>query len=69
MNNWNSEITNNPDDDYNLYIELLNGEDYVGKIFRDTDKKLKLQVYSDESTSSIPCDWLMKIIESAEKDI
>lgn len=68
MGSWTSEITNNPDDDFNLYIELLNDEDYIGRIFRDKDKMLKLQLYCEESIN-IPCEWLSEIINRAKNDI
>lgn len=68
MEEWDSEITNNPNDDFNLYIEIIERDNYVGRIYRDRDNMLKLQLYSDKSIN-IPCEWLSALIESARKDI
>lgn len=67
MDNWNAEITNNPDDDYPLYIEIIKNENHIGRIIRDENQELRLHFYNEES--NITCEWLLKIIESAKKDI
>jgi hypothetical protein len=68
MSEWTSEITNNPDDDYNLMIEILNDDEYVGRIYKE-NSKLVLQIYETEKKISIPYNWLLKIMISAEKEL
>lgn len=55
---WHSEITNDPERDYDLYLELLENDVNVGRVQRDTDGILKLTIYKGGSVS-IPVDWLL----------
>jgi hypothetical protein len=73
-NKWNADITNDPDDDFNLYIELLEGEDqeseeYRGRITRNANDDLILTIYPSDSSVEIPLDWLLSIVAGAEKDL
>jgi hypothetical protein len=64
---WSAEITNDPTQDYRLYIELLESGEFRAKIFRK-DGNLMLVVYGCEDIE-IPLAWLKGLIERAEKDI
>ena len=64
---WSAEITNDPTRDYELYIELLESDEFRAKIFRK-DGNLVLVVYGREDVE-IPLAWLKGLIERAEKDI
>lgn len=68
MGNWEMEICNDPIKDYRLYFELLNNEEYKGRIYRNENMELVLEIYS-EPEIIIPIDWLKDIISQAEKDL
>ncbi len=67
--NWTAEITNDPDRNYDLYIELLEGTEYRGRICRAREGTLYLKVYGCTSEIEIPLEWLMEVAEGARKDL
>ena len=67
MGNWSADITNDPDNDYNLYVELMEDEEYRASLFRDKSGKLQLKIYKG-SGSVIPVDWLLGIIQRFTED-
>ena len=66
---WTAEITNDPNRDHDLYIELLEGDEYRGKIFRNTAGELVLEFYGCQPAVEIPLDWLRKVAERARRDL
>ena len=64
---WTAEITNDPDKDYELYVELLEDDHSMARIQRDADGKLELRVYS--GPVSIPGEWLIDLLQRAQKDL
>jgi hypothetical protein len=64
---WTAEITNDPNRDYKLYIELLENDEFKARIQRRADGKLELHVYS--GPVSIPGEWLSDLLRSAEHDL
>jgi hypothetical protein len=69
MSQWAAEITNNPDTDYELYVELLEDDTYRARIEISPQEKLVLRVYSTEQDVSLPVDWLMQVIVMAKKEL
>ncbi|HEX6904368.1 MAG TPA: hypothetical protein VF789_31965 [Thermoanaerobaculia bacterium] len=67
--NWHAEITNDPDDDFSLYIELLEDDKHKGRIFRTPEGLLVLKIYDAPTGIAIPADWLMGIIKGAQVDL
>jgi hypothetical protein len=65
---WSAEITNDPTREHDLYVELLEDDEYRGRIFRKKDGELVLVVYEREGVE-IPLMWLRGLIERAEKDL
>ena len=65
---WTAEITNNPDRDYDLYIELLEGDEYKARIQRSNDGDLELIFYGGERLS-IPVVWLLDVFKRASVDL
>jgi hypothetical protein len=63
---WTAEVTNDPDDDYSLCIELLEHDEYRGRI-RRRDGQLVLQVYSTDAL--LPVGWLRQVLAQAETDL
>lgn len=66
---WNAEITNNPNHDYRLYIELLEGDAYRGRIELDESGQPILRIYPTEVNICIPGNWLVEMLRSAQEDL
>lgn len=69
MNEWTADITNNPDDDYNLIIEILNNDEYIGRIYNDNEKGMTLKIYETNKQIDIPIEWLLNLFKQAKKDL
>jgi hypothetical protein len=69
MSQWAAEITNNPDKDYELYIELLEDDEYRARIEISSQEQLVLRVYNTEHDVSLPVDWLVQVIVMAKKEL
>jgi len=57
---WTSIFTNNPYNDFNLYLELLENEQPIAKIERDNDGELYLSIFSSPGCK-IPYNWLVSL--------
>ena len=53
MSQWAAEITNNPDKDYELYVELLEDDEHRARIELSSPEQLILRVYNTEKM--YPC--------------
>ena len=69
MSQWAAEITNNPDKDYELYVELLENDEYRARIEIASQEQLVLRVYNTEQDVSLPVDWLVQVIVMAKKEL
>ncbi len=69
MSQWAAEITNNPDKDYELYVELLEDDEHRARIELSSPEQLILRVYNTEKDVSLPVDWLMQVITMAKQEI
>jgi len=69
MSQWAAEITNNPDKDYELYVELLENDEYRARIEISSPEQLVLRVYNTQQDVSLPVDWLVKVIAMAKKEL
>jgi hypothetical protein len=63
---WTAELTNDPDNDFRLYLELLEDDEFRGRIER-REGKLTVILYSPNV--SIPGAWLRDIMARAELDL
>jgi len=69
-NAWTAEITNDPDSGFELYIELLEGEEYRGRILRDPSSgEIMLMMYQSKTSATIPLRWLLSVVADAERDL
>jgi len=66
---WTADISNDPSKEYQLCIELYEGEQHRGTISRDKSGQLVLKIFPGDGSFEVPCDWLRTIVESAEKDL
>ena len=69
MSQWVAEITNNPEKDYELYVELSEDDEYRARIEMSDPEHLVLKVYNIEQDFSLPVDWLLHIIAMAKKEM
>ena len=69
MSQWAAEITNNPDKDYELYVELLEDDEHRARIELSSPEQLILRVYNSEKDVSLPADWLMQVITMAKQEM
>ena len=69
MSQWAAEITNNPDKDYELYVELLEDDTYRARIEMSSPEQLVLRVYNTEQDIFLPVDWLVQVIALAKKEL
>ena len=69
MSQWAAEITNNPDKDYELYVELLEDDEHRARIELSSPEQLILRVYNSEKDVSLPADWLMQVITVAKQEM
>ena len=69
VSQWVAEITNNPDKDYELYVELLEDDEYRARIEISSPEQLVLRVYSTEQDVSLPVEWLVQVIAMAKKEL
>ena len=70
MHNWTSTVTNNPDRDFELVLELCDEDrnEYVAGIERGDDGELYLLVYRGKKLGHvrIPYLWLIGLRDEAE---
>ncbi len=57
---WEAFLTNDPARDFDLYVELLENDEFMGRIQRDSGGLLELVIY-DEKKLRIPLDWLLEV--------
>ena len=69
MSQWAAEITNNPDKDYELYVELLEDDEHRARIELSSPEQLILRVYNTEKDVSLPVDWLRQVITVAKQEM
>src|SRR5437870_3405507 len=69
MSQWVAEITNNPEKDYELYVELLEDDEYRARIEMADSASLVLRVYNTETDVVLPVDWLAQHIAAEMQGI
>ncbi len=68
MNKWTAEITNDPERDFELYLELLCDGEYVARIQRNSSGEFELSVYGERELS-IPLAWLQQMSDRAKTEL
>lgn len=66
MEQWVADIVNDPDNDYDLTIEILFQEVEIATI-RKIDGDYKIIFYPTDEEIQIPIVWLSGLIEKLEK--
>ena len=62
---WWTQFANDPRDDFNLNLELLEGQEARGMIRRDVDGELYLSIFAAPDVR-VPFRWLINLAERAE---
>jgi hypothetical protein len=59
---WGADITNDPDRNYELYVELLQDDAHRARIQRNERRELELVCYGGDRIA-IPAEWLVSVIQ------
>ena len=65
LEEWSAYYTNNPNDDYNLVIEILYRDSDVAFISRGQNG-LELKWYANESDLVVPLEWIYSLLADAK---
>jgi hypothetical protein len=68
MADWTAEIINDPNRSHELYVELLERDDYRARLYRDDTGQMQLRVYEGPE-AVIPAKWLAAIITQLNEDL
>jgi len=68
MINWTADFTNDPNDDYNLIVEILYNKEEVA-VIKQGEQGLEMKCYPNQSDLIIPVDWLLGLIQEYKKRI
>jgi hypothetical protein len=66
LKKWTADFVNDPNDDYNLIIEVLCDEEEIAIIRRKKDD-LEMQWYANAEEIVIPVEWLAGLLIEATK--
>jgi hypothetical protein len=67
MSQWTTEITNDPERDYALYMELLEDDEAKARIERAASGEIYLRIYPSKEPVDLPGAWVRLLINDAEK--
>jgi len=65
---WKADITNDPNDDYNLVIDLKQNKNHIGRLYIHNEE-LFLRLYSSSKHIDVPAKWLENILKGAEEEL
>ena len=66
MSTWTADATD-PNCEHRLHLELLENEEFRGRVIRADDGQVRISFY--EAVSDVPWDWLAVTIERFKRDI
>lgn len=59
---WRADYVNNPEDDFNLIMEIFCDEMEVGRIYNDKCGNPMITIYAHDASLFVPCDWLISLV-------
>ena len=65
---WTAYIGNDPNDDYNLIIEVQCDDKDVA-VIRNINDEIVLRWYPQECETDIPVDWLVGLLTMAKESL
>ena len=68
MSKWNYVFVNDPDDNFNIVIDIEFDNKYCATI-KKVDEELVLCWYSSPKDHLIPVNWLHKILDEAQQKL
>ena len=73
MKQWAADVGNDPNDDFNIIIDILYGEkfkeDHFATIKQNPEGGLSITWYPHKEELVIPLDWLLSILQGAKKEL
>jgi hypothetical protein len=64
-----AEFSNDPERDYRLVVEVLEGDEWRGRLERGEEGELVLFIYPSRDGTKMPAKWLAALIASVEADL
>jgi len=66
MKEWRADWTNDPNDDYNLILEILYDDEDVA-VIKQGKQGLILKWYASQKALTLPVDWFLGLLKDAQK--
>ena len=66
MNQWAADWANDPDDDYNLVLEILCNDENIA-VIKQSHQGLIFKWYPNKDEITVPFKWLLNLFVEAEK--
>lgn len=68
MKEWSADFINDPNDDYNLYIEILYGDTEVA-VIKPANNGPYIKWFSSPEDYIVPVEWLLGLLKQAQQRI
>ena len=68
MVKWSADFVNDPDNDFNIVLEILHNEKEIG-VIKKNDNNLEITFYPQDQNLTIPGVWLLDLIKEAQKKL
>jgi hypothetical protein len=68
MLQWTADFTNDPNNDYELMIEVLCNDEEIG-VIKHGKSGLEFILFSHDKDVVIPFDWLLGLMNEANKKL
>lgn len=65
---WSADIINDPDRDFDLYVELMLDDEYVARLQRNAEGVLELKFYGGRPVT-MSIDWVLGLAKRFEADV
>jgi hypothetical protein len=69
MPEWTADVTNDPDKDYRLCVDIYEDDVHKARIEKNSAGALVLRVYENAKDLTIPLHWLAGIIARAQNEL
>lgn len=66
MTNWTADFTNDPERDFDLYVELMEDDEFKAKLYYNDMNKICLYFYGGVETT-VPFEWLTGVVDALRK--
>lgn len=66
MKKWTADFGNDPNDDYNLVVEILCDDEEIA-IVQKRNNEMEIKWYPNKDEIIIPLDWFLDLLQEAQK--